>query len=118
MNGMNRRIGDYPEVFEAANKFASVSALILGASFLLFIGNLMYSSLWGPKVGPNPWNARTLEWLVPSPPPKHNFTSQPVVIGHPYAYGVKGSVHAHFPDAKQHDDTGEGGSPEEEGVLV
>jgi cytochrome c oxidase subunit 1 len=118
MNGMNRRIGDYPEVFEGANKFASVSALILGASFLLLVGNLLYSAIWGPKVGPNPWNARTLEWLVPSPPPEHNFTSQPVVIGSPYAYGVKGSVHAYFPDDGDPRDIGEGGTSDEQGVLV
>jgi cytochrome c oxidase subunit 1 len=118
MNGMNRRIGDYPEVFEAANKFASVSALILGTSFLLFVGNLLYSALWGPKVGPNPWNARTLEWMIPSPPPQHNFTSQPVIIGNPYAYGVKGSVHAHFPDDDNPHDIGEGGTSDEQGVLV
>ncbi len=98
MNGMNRRIGDYPPAFETANKIASVSALILGASFLLFVGNLVYSAIWGPKAGPNPWNARTLEWLVSSPPTHHNFLSQPQVVGHPYAYGVKGSVHAVFPD--------------------
>ncbi len=118
MNGMNRRIGDYPDAFEGANKFATVSALILGASFLLFVGNLAYSAIWGPKVGPNPWNARTLEWLIPSPPPQHNFTSQPVVIGHPYAYGVKGSVHAHFPDAETPDDPGDGRGSDEEDVLV
>jgi len=118
MNGMNRRVGDYPAAFEGANKFASVSALILGASFILFIGNLVYSAIWGPKVGPNPWNARTLEWLVPSPPPQHNFTSQPVVIGHPYAYGVKGSVHAHFPDEEGHEDPGDGGVVDDEGARV
>jgi len=118
MNGMNRRIGDYPAAFEGANKFASVSALILGASFLLFVGNLVWSAIWGPKVGPNPWKARTLEWLVPSPPPEHNFTSQPVVTGHPYAYGVKGSVHAHFPDEETPEDPGDGQGTEEEGVLV
>jgi cytochrome c oxidase subunit 1 len=118
MNGMNRRIGDYPDAFEGANKFASVSAVILGASFLLFVGNLLYSALWGPKVGPNPWNGRTLEWLVPSPPPEHNFTSQPVVIGSPYAYGVKGSVHAYFPNANKGDDPENGSTQDPEGALV
>jgi cytochrome c oxidase subunit 1 len=98
MNGMNRRIGDYPEAYAGANRFASISALILGASFLLFVGNLLYSAIRGPKAGPNPWNARTLEWLVSSPPPTHNFTREPVVVGHPYDYGVKGSVYAYFVD--------------------
>jgi cytochrome c oxidase subunit 1 len=96
INGMNRRVGDYPEAFEGANRFASISALILGASFLLFVGNLVYSAIRGPKAGPNPWNARTIEWQVSSPPPQHNFTSQPRVVGHPYDYGVEGSVHVVF----------------------
>jgi cytochrome c oxidase subunit 1 len=96
INGMNRRIGDYPEAFEGANRFASISAMILGASFLLFIGNLLYSAVWGPKAGPNPWNSRTIEWQISSPPPPHNFLSQPRVVGHPYDYGVEGSVHVVF----------------------
>ena len=109
MNGMNRRIGDYPAAYETANKIASFSALILGASFLLFVGNLLYSAIRGPKAGPNPWNARTMEWLIGSPPPEHNFLSQPIVTGHPYDYGVEGSVHAVFDtefelDLGHHDD--------------
>ena len=115
---MNRRIGDYPDVFESANKMATISALILGASFLLFVGNLVWSSIWGPKAGPNPWNARTLEWLVSSPPSHHNFHSQPRVIGHPYDYGLKGSVHAYFPDEEQSPPEGEPGAPSQEEVLV
>ena len=98
MNGMNRRIGDYPAAYEGANRFASFAALLLGASFLLFVGNLLYSALRGPKAGPNPWNARTLEWLVSSPPPTHNFVKEPVVVGAPYDYGIEGSVHAYFKD--------------------
>lgn len=99
INGMNRRVGDYPAAFENANKFASISALILGASFLLLLGNMVWSAIAGPKVGANPWNSRTLEWQVSSPPSHHNFHSQPVVVGHPYDYGGDGSPHAIFPNA-------------------
>ncbi|MDJ0790609.1 MAG: cbb3-type cytochrome c oxidase subunit I [Acidimicrobiia bacterium] len=98
MNGMNRRIGDYPDAYAGANRFASFAALILGASFLLFVWNMLYSAIRGPKAGPNPWNARTLEWLISSPPPTHNFVKEPVVVGAPYDYGVEGSVHAYFKD--------------------
>lgn len=117
MNGMNRRIGDYPPVFETANKIATVSALILGASFLLFVGNLLWSAIWGPKAGPNPWNGRTLEWMISSPPSQHNFHSQPRIVGHPYDYGVEGSIHAYFPDEEPRRD-GEPGEPDQEEVLV
>jgi cytochrome c oxidase subunit 1 len=44
----------------------------------------------------NPWRARTLEWQTTSPPPHENFVRQPVVTGHPYDYGVPGSIHATF----------------------
>ena len=101
INGMNRRVGDYPEAYAAANKFASISAFILGASFLLFVGNMLWSAVKGPKAGANPWNARTLEWQVSSPPSHHNFLSQPVIVGHPYDYGGDGSPHAIFPDAEE-----------------
>jgi len=119
MNGMNRRIGDYPPAYETANKIASISALILGASFLLFVGNLAYSAIRGPKAGPNPWNARTLEWLVSSPPTTHNFLSQPRIVGHPYDYGIEGSVHAYFPDLVVDDDHGSDDVDHDaEGALV
>ncbi|MCL1602217.1 MAG: cbb3-type cytochrome c oxidase subunit I [Actinomycetia bacterium] len=97
INGMNRRVGDYPQAYESANKFASVSALLLGSTFLLFVGNIAWSAVAGPKAGSNPWNARTLEWQVSSPPSHHNFRSQPVIVGPPYDYGVPYVV---FPDAE------------------
>ncbi|GMQ94751.1 MAG: cytochrome c oxidase subunit I [Acidimicrobiia bacterium] len=99
INGMNRRVGDYPQAYESANKFASISALILGASFLLFVGNIVWSAFKGPIAGSNPWNARTLEWQVSSPPTHHNFLSQPVIVGHPYDYGAEDSPYVIFPDA-------------------
>ena len=30
-------------------------------------------------VGPDPWDARSLEWMIPSPAPEHNFDDLPVV---------------------------------------
>jgi cytochrome c oxidase subunit 1 len=67
---------------------------MLGASFLVFIFNLVYSWLRGPKAAANPWRARTLEWQVSSPPPTENFPTPPQVVGHPYDYGVAGAAHA------------------------
>jgi len=99
INGMNRRVGDYPEAYANANMFASIAAFSLGASFILFVGNIVWSAIKGPKAGANPWNARTLEWQISSPPSHHNFHSQPVIVSHPYDYGGDGTPHAIFPDA-------------------
>ena len=70
--------------------------------FLIFAGivilaiNLFRSARRGEKAGNNPWNSRTLEWQVSSPPPEENFVEIPQVVGNPYGYGVEGSVHAVF----------------------
>ncbi len=94
INGMNRRIADYPSVYANDNLLISLAAFGLGASFLVFVWNILRSVLRGPKAAANPWQARTLEWQVSSPPPHENFERIPVVTGHPYDYGVEGSVHA------------------------
>jgi len=94
MFGMNRRIADYPPSLGRVNLFVSVSAFLLGASFLVFIYNAVRSWARGPRAAGNPWHARTLEWQVPSPPPEGNFPAPPRVTGHPYDYGVPGAVHA------------------------
>ncbi|MFQ5380129.1 MAG: cbb3-type cytochrome c oxidase subunit I [Dehalococcoidia bacterium] len=99
IQGMNRRIADYPQAYETINLTISIAAFVLGASFLVFIGNMVYSWIWGAKADPNPWRARTLEWQTSSPPPHENFESPPVIEGHPYDYGIPGSVHAVFPPA-------------------
>ena len=33
----------------------------------------------GRAAGPDPWDARTLEWSIPSPPPVYNFAAIPTV---------------------------------------
>ncbi len=93
IEGMNRRIASYPGQYEAVNLFVSLAAFSLGASFLPFIWNMLYSWVKGPIAEANPWHARTLEWQVSSPPPLENFPVPPVVRDHPYDYGVPGSVH-------------------------
>ena len=91
--GMNRRVADYSPELAGTNMFTSLAAFALGASFLVFIYNGVVSWIRGPQAEANPWNLRTLEWRVSSPPPEHNFAETPVITGHPYDYGVPGSVH-------------------------
>lgn len=99
LHGMNRRVGVYPTDLEVTNLAVSLAAFVLGASFLVFIFNMVYSWVMGEEAGANPWRARTLEWQVASPPPVENFPSVPHVYAHPYDYGVPNAVHAIIPVA-------------------
>jgi cytochrome c oxidase subunit I len=78
--GMPRRYIDYPEAFAYWNWFSSVGAFISFASFLLFIGIIFYTLMYGRRVTENNyWNeyADTLEWTLPCPPPEHTFEQLP-----------------------------------------
>ena len=78
--GMPRRYIDYPEAFAYWNKISSIGAFLSFASFLLFIGIVVYALMRGkPATEANPWNeyADTLEWTLPSPPPEHTFETLP-----------------------------------------
>jgi cytochrome c oxidase subunit 1 len=93
--GMQRRVAYYSSQFspdqlgwvQGTNWFVSVAAFALGASMLLFAYNALRSAKIGKPAGPNPWGARTLEWMVSSPPPYYNFEEIPIVLSGPYDYG-------------------------------
>jgi cytochrome c oxidase subunit 1 len=96
MAGMLRR-GYDPTVYEYAkhgmklHELSSISAWILGLAQVPFMINLFLSIFAGKKVDRNPWQATTLEWSAPSPPPHGNFVTPPVVARGPYEYSVPGS---------------------------
>jgi len=48
-------------------------------SFLFFIANVLKTRKTGALAGNDPWDARTLEWAIPSPPPVYNFARVPQV---------------------------------------
>jgi cytochrome c oxidase subunit 1 len=91
---MPRRVADYASQFGDWNLLISCFSFMLGAAQLVFLYNMIVSWRFGPKAGPNPWHARTIEWQVSSPPPRFNFDEIPRVVGGPYEYGVPGAVHA------------------------
>jgi cytochrome c oxidase subunit 1 len=68
------------------NVFITISALLLGASQFFFLFNFVWSLIAGKKADRNPWQANTLEWSAPTPPPHGNFEVQPVVYRGPYEY--------------------------------
>jgi len=80
LQGMPRRIYTYPSHrgWDFWNFFATVGSFVIAAGVLLFIYNV-WTSRKNPKVGNDPWDARTLEWSIPSPPPEYNFAEVPVV---------------------------------------
>ncbi|GGB18723.1 cytochrome c oxidase subunit I [Allosediminivita pacifica] len=78
--GMPRRYIDYPEAFGFWNHVSSWGALLSFASFVFFIGLVIYTLRKGAvSHAANPWNeyADTLEWTLPSPPPEHTFEQLP-----------------------------------------
>ena len=74
------------------NAFMSVSAFLLGLVQFIFIFNFFFSIWRGRKVpNDNPWDATTLEWDTPTPPPHGNFIKEIVVYRGPYEYSVPGA---------------------------
>jgi len=68
--GQPRRVFEYAQNLQALNDFASVSAFLLGASFLIFIANFVWSIFIKPiEASTNPWNSLGLEWQTPTPVP-------------------------------------------------
>lgn len=61
------------------NVIATLGALCIGTSVLVFLVNATRTSRSEQSVGPNPWDASTLDWAIPSPPPIYNFRVIPVV---------------------------------------
>jgi cytochrome c oxidase subunit 1 len=74
------------------NWFMSVAAFGLAVSQIPFIYNFCYSMFKGRKVtSDNPWDATTLEWDTPTPPPHGNFVKDIAVYRGPYEYSVPGA---------------------------
>jgi cytochrome c oxidase subunit 1 len=86
LSGQPRRTYTYQEGYglEFWNMVETVGAFIIALSVLIFLYNLLHSrrafTAAGRVVeGPDPWDARSLEWMTPNPTPHHNFDEIPVV---------------------------------------
>ncbi|MDB5451935.1 MAG: cytochrome oxidase [Caulobacteraceae bacterium] len=79
--GMPRRVYTYPAHmgWDVWNQIASAGSLLIAASVLVFITNVLVSLRRGVIAGDNPWEASTLEWATSSPPPSYNFAYVPMV---------------------------------------
>ena len=79
LQGMPRRVPDYPDAFAGWNFISSIGAYLGFAGALLFLA-IVWKTFASPRRLPaNPWGegATTLEWTVSSPPPLHNFETPP-----------------------------------------
>ena len=81
MDGMPRRVYEYPDVghLELYNLISTIGSFILALGIGVTLLNVYISLRKGPKAGPDPWKANTLEWFTESPPPVNNFDVVPRV---------------------------------------
>jgi cytochrome c oxidase subunit 1 len=81
LEGMPRRIYTYlPESgWGDLNLLASIGAVIIAISMLIFVVNVAVSLKNGVLASDNPWGGETLEWAASSPPRPYNFPFIPVV---------------------------------------
>lgn len=81
MIGMPRRTHTYLEGtgWEPMNTLCTIGAFILAIGILLFLIDIYRTARKGPPAGKDPWDGRTLEWTIPSPPPSYNFARTPIV---------------------------------------
>jgi cytochrome c oxidase subunit 1 len=85
LQGMMRRTWTYTDNqgFNTWNMVSTIGAFTIAVSIILFMANVFTSWRKHRKhpvnPGPDPWDSRSLEWMVPSPTPEHNFDEVPVV---------------------------------------
>jgi len=91
------------------NVVTSGSAWLLAVFQVPFIINLFLSVFVGKKVdSDNPWDATTLEWATPTPPPHGNFDVEPVAYRGPYEYSVPGAPRDFTPQFESNPDLTKG----------
>jgi cytochrome c oxidase subunit 1 len=95
--GVSRRLFDGGASYAFAqpvlhlNVISSWGAWILALFQIPFIFNFFWSMRKGEKTTDNPWQATTIEWAAPSPPPHGNFLVAPEAHRGPYEYSVPGA---------------------------
>jgi cytochrome c oxidase subunit 1 len=104
MVGEPRRYPDFQtfsfmEPLQAVQVFITIATFITAGGQIFFLVNIVWSLMKGRKAeSDNPWEATTLEWSIPSPPPFDNFAGQfPKVYRGPYEFSVPGEKEDYLP---------------------
>ncbi|HUP25332.1 MAG TPA: cbb3-type cytochrome c oxidase subunit I [Thermoanaerobaculia bacterium] len=106
LNGVSRRLADGGVTYDFAgdviglNKMMSFSAWGLAVAQIPFVVNFFWSLRNGEKASANPWQATTIEWQAPSPPPHGNFAAPQVAYRGPYEYSVPGHEVDYLPQSQ------------------
>jgi cytochrome c oxidase subunit I len=81
LQGMPRRMPDYPDAQAYWNHISSLGYVIMAVGMLVFFVNVAYALIAGKKAEGNYWGegATTLEWTLSSPPPFHQFETLPKI---------------------------------------
>jgi cytochrome c oxidase subunit 1 len=79
IDGMQRRVADFPDAFTTGNALSTIGAFVIAASVAVFVVNFLRTVRKGDPAGDDPWGGNTLEWATSSPPPHHNFRSLPPI---------------------------------------
>ena len=105
--GVSRRLYDAgvtygfdPEIFRLT-ALSSWSAWGLGLSQVFFFVNFFWSLRHGEVADRNPWQATTVEWQAPSPPPHGNFDHAPTIYRDPYDYSPAGYARDFIPQTQE-----------------
>ncbi|MFD0676820.1 MULTISPECIES: cytochrome c oxidase subunit I [unclassified Paenibacillus] len=81
--GMPRRVFTYqPGVgLEEGNLISTFGAFLMGIGTIVFLINAIATARSPQNAPADPWDGRSLEWAIPSPPPEYNFKQTPLVRG-------------------------------------
>jgi cytochrome c oxidase subunit 1 len=96
--GMPRQIYTYEpdRGWTLMNQIVSIGGFIQAIAVLILVYNMVNSYFRGDEAGADPWDAWTLEWSIPSPPPPYNFATDPVVASRRPLWDLK---HPEDPDS-------------------
>jgi cytochrome c oxidase subunit I len=95
--GMPRRYAQFTEYeflkpLHSLVMLVTIGVIITATIQIVFLFNFFWSMFKGRRAGDNPWEATTLEWVIPSPPPHDNFAGiLPVVHRGSYEFSVPGA---------------------------
>lgn len=91
--GMARRVYTYEAGIglELPNLLSSLGGLVIAASFVVFLINMIWGARRGGAAPANPFDADTMEWATPTPMPQYGFRRLPAVASRYPNWNIHGT---------------------------